>query len=446
MRLATLVTFAFTTLACGAGTGTSRERDDPACGECAGGAPSAGGSHSTGGVGAGANSSGATAGAEAGSGAGASDSGGSGQAGSGANGNGPSELYGSFPSSVSEADGQAAYDTWYDLHVEECDATSARVKWDNPSKTVSEGIGYGMLLAAIWEDDPGLLSRFWQYYQIANNENGLMGWMVNGCTSQVDDPGSASDGDLDAAMGLVLGHCRWSDQGFDTAAVGVMHAIKSHEVINVNTGPNSGRLALIAGDNWGGTHCINPSYHSPAYYRVFANLDAANENFWNQLASDTYLYLDEEAHATTGLVGEWAEADGSCNFGSQNVYGYNAARTPWRIATDYAWHGDADALALLGRIADWVEDAPNGIDGETGIAGVGDGYITDGTRTGGNHHSTFVGAFALSGLVGDAARSDAFHEEFVNIPAENDSGYFQSTLRALYLSLALEKFAPSCAL
>jgi hypothetical protein len=44
----------------------------------------------------------------------------------------------------------------------------------------------------------------------------------------------------------------------------------------------------------------------------------------------------------------------------------------------------------------------------------------------------------------DQATADAYHTDFLNLPANNDANYFQSTLRALYMTLCLQKFLPTC--
>lgn len=342
------------------------------------------------------------------------------------------DLTGTFPTTVSEADALSAYNTWRSNHVEDCGGGIWRVRFDNASQTVSEGIGYGMILAAVWEDDPTLVQGFFNYYQGALNERGLMAWLVEGCSLQISDPGGASDGDLDAAMGLILAECRWPGMGFGEGATSIINAIKEYDIIDVD-----GRLALLAGDAWGDLHCMNPSYLAPAYYRVFASHVPADAAFWNQMVGDTYAWFGEIAHATTGLVGEWAETDGSCGFGGAEDYGYNAARTPWRLATDYAWSGSSEAEAILLNVSSFVDSIG-------GVGSVVDGYRTDGSQQGGNLNSTFAGAFALSGLVRDQATVDAYHTDFLNVPANNDANYFQSTLRALYMTLSVQKFLPTC--
>ena len=58
--------------------------------------------------------------------------------------------FGSMPTSASSRDASLAYKTFKESHVEACGDGLYRVRWDEPTQTVSEGIGYGML----W---PGLI-------------------------------------------------------------------------------------------------------------------------------------------------------------------------------------------------------------------------------------------------------------------------------------------------
>jgi endo-1,4-beta-D-glucanase Y len=68
--------------------------------------------------------------------------------------------------------------------IADCGGGLLRVEWDTQSQTVSEGIGYGMLLAASWEDQATFDGLF-AFYQSHLNANGLMNWKVD-CNGTVD--------------------------------------------------------------------------------------------------------------------------------------------------------------------------------------------------------------------------------------------------------------------
>ncbi len=95
---------------------------------------------------------------------------------------------GTYTSSQDAAD---AYNQWKTNYVTSCGGTNPevfRVNFDNPSETVSEGIAYGMLLAA-YAADKTLFDGLWQYYKNNSNSNGVMNWKINGCSGTLGSGG-----------------------------------------------------------------------------------------------------------------------------------------------------------------------------------------------------------------------------------------------------------------
>ena len=89
-----------------------------------------------------------------------------------------------------------AYNSFKTNYVVNCGNDAARVKFDDENYTVSEGIGYTMLLAA-YAADQDLFNRLWQYYQNNMNSNGVMNWKIQGC-STTNGSNGATDAELDA--------------------------------------------------------------------------------------------------------------------------------------------------------------------------------------------------------------------------------------------------------
>jgi len=320
----------------------------------------------------------------------------------------------------------AEYTAWTTKFVQSCTngggAGSSVVVKDGGS-VVSEGIGYGMLLAAN-NNDQTLFKRLWQYYQDHADKNGLMNWATGLC----DAPGnnnanSAADGDVDAAMALVVADKNWG--GYKTAAVGLIGKIKQYETDSCS----NGLTVLRAGDMYGGCSDqnnkgkVDPSYFAPGYYRVWAQVDTANAAFWKQLATDTYTLLAElqAIPALSGLVPDWADAtNGTQWYGS--TYGYDACRTPWRIAVDYMWFCTPEAKTFLGKIGAYV-------DGKGGVTSVPF-----------DKNSAFIGAFADSGIAISQAKIDNYENAWMTATSIDDTPYFQGTLRRLYLLVAGGQF------
>ena len=379
-----------------------------------GGTIGAGGASSTGGANGGTTGTGGATNA----GGAPSTGGASGMAGSGGSAGGLGLCASAFFSADAAAKKATEYTSWKTAFVQECTADkSAVVK--NGGGVYSEGIGYGMLLAASNDDQP-LLDKLWKFYTDHYDKNGLMNWSMDACTAPGNNnANAASDGDLDAAMGLVLADKKWG--GYTSKAQELIGKIKKFETDTCS----NGLVILRPGDNWGG--CTesptkgktNPSYFAPGYYRAFATIDTANAAFWTQLAADSYTLLAKYQTAMNGLVPEWGFSDGTTE---ANTYDYNACRTPWRIAVDYMWYCTPEAKTVLQKFSTYV-------DGKGGV-----------TKTGYANNSAFVGAFADSGIAVSQAKIDSYVKEWLGAAGMDDTPYFQGTLRRLYLLVAGGQF------
>jgi endo-1,4-beta-D-glucanase Y len=342
---------------------------------------------------------------------------------------------GLMATSKNSQDAKTNYDVWKANFIEECSNGRYRVKFDNSWQTVSEGIGYGMLLSA-YAGDKILFDGLWLYYKDNVNSNGVMNWRINGC-SGTDGANGATDAELDAAFALIVADYQWASTGtfnYKNDATALISAIKNHEV-EANT------YVLKPGDQFGGSQLTNPSYFSPAYYRAFGAF--TNDSvFWNQVAAKSYTVINNNLtvnNAVGGLVSDWCEASG--NYSSQagiyanqgKLYTYDAARTPWRIAVDYVWYGNTDAKAYAKKSSDFVRVNLGG------SAYIKDGYNQNGTATGQWHNATFVGAFACAAMAGEnQAHLDASYTDLKNLNEPNS--YFNQTLKTLYSFLLTGNF------
>jgi hypothetical protein len=255
-----------------------------------------------------------------------------------------------------------------------------------------------------------------------------MNWSMAMCAAPGNNnANAATDADLDTAMALVQAEARWS--GYATQAATQIAAIRDHEVDT--TGCANGLYALKPGDNWGGCNDasnpgkVDPSYFSPGYYRVFATIDTAHAAVWQKLAADSYTLLAGYQSQMAGLVPDWAKADGTLYSGAG--YGYDACRTPWRVAVDYAWTCAPAAKTSLSSIGGYV-------DGQGGIASVPF-----------DKNSAFLGAFALSGMGVSQSKLDASVSAWLGTKMD-DTPYYQGTLRVLYLYAAAGQFPSTVAL
>lgn len=321
-----------------------------------------------------------------------------------------------------------AYNTWKTTYVRAC-GTQYRVLFDDNSSTVSEGIGYGMLLSA-YAADKALFDGLCAYYKANSNNNGLMNWKMSGCTGIAGSNG-ATDADLDAAMALIVASKQWpsatSPYIYSTEATTLITAIKTYEIQTTS-------FQAINGDGWGmSSTCRNPGYQAPAYYRQFATQVSSQASTWNSSITAAYTLLNANRNTTTGLVSNWSDPNGtanSCN--GNNEYGYDACRNPWRMAVDVLWTGNSTAQTnFCMPIASYI----NG----KGAANASGPVAQSGGS--GTVNATFVSTFA-AGICGANSTyqtiMNSMYTQTVN--TVDASGYFGNTLRVISLFIQTGNF------
>ncbi|MBN2009003.1 T9SS type A sorting domain-containing protein [candidate division KSB1 bacterium] len=295
-----------------------------------------------------------------------------------------------------------------------------RVCDDDTTITISEGMGYGMLLTAYFGEQE-IFDGLLQFYQSKRTDNAynLMAWRVT--RDGIIDPGSATDGDLDVAFALIVAHCQWGGNYLNEAKT-ILSILKEHYFVNCR-----GIWIMKPGGHFGGCNLTDLSYYTPGYFRVFA--DVTGDSFWETVVTDTYILLDKTADDATGLVPDWLNSDGAAQCGPSgcnDYYRYDACRTPWRMSLDFLWNGNTTAQAWCTKITNFA----NGI----GAASIVDGYNLDGTTRGQYNNSAFVGGFAVGAMCNSQAIVNNFSQRLVTLNNGGwDNQYFNLSLRCLYM-------------
>jgi len=305
------------------------------------------------------------------------------------------------PTAYQNSDVKAAYDAWK-ATVVTSDGASGHLRVKKPDSgtqigsTVSEGMGYGLLLS-VYLDDQQVFDELWKYVLLYLNANGLMDWEVSP-SGQVIGLGAALDGDEDMAWALIMADRQWGGQGsldepYLTYAIELIHAMWDFEVDHTR-----GDMPL-AGDTWGNVDITNISYFAPAYYRVFGQV-AGMEAEWNRAIDTSYVILNnslnaQSGNATNGLVPAWCDSSGTpvvAFEGAPTHYQNDSSRTPFRIGQDYCYYGEPRALAYMQKITSFFTGV--------GVDNIVDGYELDGTPrpdfgTNGVGSASFVGPAAV---------------------------------------------------
>lgn len=234
-------------------------------------------------------------------------------------------------------------------------------KPDNtPDKRPSEGIGYGMIFSAWFNDSKtfdSLASSLYKYYISSQGPNkGLPAWGISR-TGDFMDSNSATDADFDIAISLIKRYRTTGNIEYKTKALLLLQKIREKDVTK------KGNLLIIKpssgfGENSSdGSVTINPSYFAVGYFDVFAEIDRENAGFWRQLKTDSYKIL-EAVHNKYGKFPDWARikvlGGETIEVNRDFVHGergeeelYDGIRTYWRIAVDFTWNRDERAVKLL---------------------------------------------------------------------------------------------------
>jgi endo-1,4-beta-D-glucanase Y len=323
-----------------------------------------------------------------------------------------------YPTKTCSEDAQVAYDQWkQELVTSDGAGGFRRVRRpDNESggtdTTVSEGIGYGMILA-VFMDDQSLFDDLWKYSQTHLDGKGLMIWLIQADGQPgVEDSGSgrrasgsATDADEDMAWALAQAAQKWGGNGslndsYANIARAMMGRMLGSELDT--------RFNLFnAGDSWGETFAWNPSYFAPSEYRTFAKLDTEHTETWNGLIDKGYEVLAASQDKSTGLVPAWSDASGAPNApsGMPTHYQYDSARVPFRIALDYCDNGESRAQAILAKLTTFF----SGI----GADKIVDGYELNGTPKAENTSPEGVQSALFVGAAGVGAMSTT-NQDFID--------------------------------
>lgn len=301
--------------------------------------------------------------------------------------------------------------------------------------TVSEGTGYGMLIA-YFAGDVDTYNRIWNYsraFRAYNNQN-LTPWITSTFLYNVIDNSSATDADLDIATSLILMYYKYQIPAYLEDALKIIYAIWDEEV-------NKTSLLLYSGNTsmWNGTvgePVYNLSYFSPVALRLFAMVDQAHN--WTGVLDAMYNYIALVQASGTGVVPDWSNAAGlpvDPNNGSAKktfwTFNKEAVRVPWRIAWDYYWFQDPRAYQVLKILNDFIVTKSAGDPSSTMLAYNYSANLAVGADiTGSTIQVHWAGAWCLTGMGTNPAWlnacTDAFNQRTMSA---SSSSYFLDILQ-----------------
>ena len=282
-----------------------------------------------------------------------------------------------------------------------------RPRSETPGDAVSEGVGYGLILAMYANDSKGF-NRLLEGAEATMWNGGCYDWRVNQHGQRVAY-GAATDAEQDIATMLIMADARvrkgeWVDyqNGFyRTRAITILSNLW-------NRGITSDGI-VMPGYGWGGYSLVNVGYLAPAWYRIYAQFDPDPSHDWNKVIDRSYTILEQSPGHTRGLIPDWMTAGGQYVWTGDlgyNAYGdgkymfKDAIRTLWRIGTDMLWFNDSRAISFIENAASFLSNINDAdffqMDGS--LVPKGDTWVFDGgqrTRARREHSALTVGMWVI---------------------------------------------------
>jgi hypothetical protein len=326
-------------------------------------------------------------------------------------------------------------------------AGAAWVQYSDPTfATVSEGMGYGMLITVLMSGyDGGAQQKFdallstvravrSKDYGGVINMSELMSWRVyaNGTDAGAQWP--ALDGDMDIALALLMADVQWGSGGtwnYKSIAQAMLAQIKSY-AFDVN-----GNIVETAGV----MHEGRTSDYMFGHFRAFKR--ATGDSFWdNAIAQQKRItdYMQRNYAPATGLLPDWVGGVDTANpflttavndggNPHEDGYWYNACRDPWRFGTDFAMTGDTDVKTYLTRMETFFSSTTGGA-----VTNIINGYALDGSGLVGANPFCIDAAFYCPMMVGaicDVRFQSWLDALWTHAKAHPESTYYSTEIQLL---------------
>lgn len=322
------------------------------------------------------------------------------------------------------------------------------VKFSNATYlTVSEGMGYGMLLTVLFAGhDPDARTVFdgmlavvrarpaYAFAPLGPYGQYLMDWELYANGTSAGDGWNAMDGDLDIALALLMADKQWGSSGKWNYLQEGKNTVNAIKYWNMKT--DGATKGLRDANN------NRTSDYMIGHFRAFKA--ATGDTFWDSAVNRAYGLVDRmqtvyspgvglmpdfvmhtetaTPYPSTGYIG-----DGNANEG---YFWWNACRNPWRFASDYLLSGDARFALVTGRMIDFFKSKSGG-----NPFNIGTGYALNGTQLTGGNSPAYHGPICAGACVD--ARFQGFLDSMWTWNASHlTTGYYDGELQLLSMVVA----------
>lgn len=307
--------------------------------------------------------------------------------------------------------------------------------------TVSEGIGYGMLLS-VFAGDMEVFNALWTYNRAFRSYNGtsnLMPWRT--LTYSFESFGSASnmssatDADLDIATSLIIAYYQTGLDMYLADARLIIADLWKQEI--------SPTYLIYSGStpSWKReTSAYNPSYFAPVALKLFALVDQDPTHDWNAVLNTMYTFMQNIQTAGTGVFPDWVDQNGVATdpkngSATKTYWTFNkeSVRVPWRIAWDYYWTQDPRAQLILNTLNNFISEKSAGSPANLEVSGKVMYSAVPGMAdvTANSLQPHWHGAWCLTGMAGNQTWLDGCTAAF-NAKTMSGFSYFPHILMTMY--------------
>ncbi|MGL1934161.1 MAG: glycosyl hydrolase family 8 [Fibrobacterales bacterium] len=233
-----------------------------------------------------------------------------------------------------------------------------RPKSETPNDAVSEGQGYGMMMA-LYSNDQEYFNKIYEAARVKMWNGTTFNWRLWDNGTLAGENG-ATDADQDIALMLVYAdHLVKKGVWRETADKPYMD--EAHEIIgslrhNFLTGD-----VLKPGNKFGSVDALNPGYCTPAFYRIFKQV--TGDTHWDAVRNKCYDMIEANPGYSKGLLPDWMNAWGGLLPKGPGYNAYlngqamfkDAIRIYWRVANDAIWFGEPRAKKFLQNAIDFIK-------------------------------------------------------------------------------------------
>lgn len=312
----------------------------------------------------------------------------------------------------------------------------------NNNDVRTEGMSYGMMIC-LQMDKQAEFNKLWKWvktymqYTTGSEIEGCFSWQCNSDGSKKGNT-PASDGEEYFIMDLLFAANRWGNgtgiYNYKAEADYIIENCFNKPMKSVNPYSsytnifNMEEKQVVFVPYASAAKFTDPSYHLPAFYELWAKWATSHNDDFLTLAAKSRELWATFSNATTGLMPDYANFDGSAHTGDGDhaKFLYDAWRCITNMAVDYSWFKpETDYVSLVDKMLNFFYTCNGGVSKYYSC------YTLDGGTTNGNtdHSPGLVACNATGVLACDKVMAWDFIDDFMSTPIPSGRfRYYDGTL------------------